>query len=114
MTVSGNASGAIGEPTVDAPAAAGFLSALGDPSVEAPLLAQVYTFPEDGDPVSVAVEAAVTDATCAREILGDVLTAEGGQVRRADLSVTMPGCDAVGDYLVLKNLVPDLTLASAN
>jgi hypothetical protein len=26
----------------------------------------------------------------------------------------MPGCDAADGYLLLKNLVPDLTLASAN
>lgn len=92
----------------------GFLTMLGDASVEMPMLAEIYTFPVPFRSLPVAVEAAVTEATCGQEILGEVLTAERGTVRLAELSVTMPGCDAVGDYLVLKNLVPDLKLASAN
>jgi hypothetical protein len=92
----------------------GFLSILGDSGVDAPMLAEIYTFPGTPDPVPVLIEAAVTDATCGREMLGDVLTADRGTVRMSDLSITMPGCDATGDYLVLKNLVPDLKLASAN
>jgi hypothetical protein len=92
----------------------GFLTVLGDASTDAPMLAEIYSFPGTPDPVPVLIEAAVTDATCGREMLGEVLTADRGAVRMSDLSITMPGCDATGDYLVLKNLVPDLKLASAN
>jgi hypothetical protein len=42
-----------------------------------------------------------------------MLTFTGGETRVSDVSVTLPGCDAVGQYLVLKNLVPDLKIASA-
>ena len=92
----------------------GFLSILGDATVDAPMLAQIYTFPGRPDAVPVLIEAEVTKATCGHEMLGDVLTADRGTVRMSDLSITMPGCDAIGDYLVLKNLAPDLKLASAN
>lgn len=92
----------------------GFLTVLGDPSTDSPMLAEIYSFPGTPEPVPVLIEAAVTDATCGREMLGEVLTADRGTVRLSDLSITMPGCDAIGDYLVLKNLVPDLKLASAN
>lgn len=92
----------------------GFLTSLGDASVDTPMLAQIYTYPAGATDTPVLIEAAVTEATCAREMLGEVLTADRGVVRRSDLAITMPGCDAVGDYLVLKNLVPDLKLAAAN
>jgi hypothetical protein len=92
----------------------GFLTELGDASVELPMLAEIYTFPKSGVPVSVLVEAAVTEATCGQDMLGDLMMADRGALTLSDLSVTMPGCDATGDYLVLKNLVPDLKLASAN
>jgi hypothetical protein len=92
----------------------GFLSILGDATVDTPMLAEIYTYPAQHEGVPVVIEAAVTDASCGREMLGEVLTADRGAVRLSDLSVTMPGCDAVGDYLVLKNLVPDLKLAAAN
>lgn len=90
----------------------GFLTVLGDEAVEMPVLAEVYTFPATERRVPVLVEAAVTEATCGTEILAQTLSVAGGRVQTDDLSVTMPGCDAVGDYLVLKNLVPDLTLAA--
>lgn len=92
----------------------GFLTLLGDDSVENPMLAQVYTFPAGAEDIPVIVEAAITEATCGREILGETIASSHGAVKVADLSVTMPGCDAKGDYLVLKNLVPDLKLAAAN
>lgn len=92
----------------------GFLSVLGDATVETPMLAEIYTYPAGLTDVPVVIEAAVTEASCGREMLGDVVTADRGAVRLSDLSITVPGCDAVGDYLVLKNLVPDLKLAAAN
>ncbi len=92
----------------------GFLTVLGDDQVDMPMLAEVFTFPAGSADVPVLVEVAVTDASCGHEILGETLNVVGGVMRVADLSVTMPGCDATGDYLVLKNLVPDLKLAAAN
>lgn len=93
----------------------GFLTLLGDSTGDNPLLAEVYTFPADpAAKPEVIVEAAVTDKTCGRELLAETLTSIGGSVFVTDLTLAMPECDAVGDYLVLKNLVLDLNMAAAN
>ncbi len=93
----------------------GFLSLLGDASTDNPLLAEVYTFPADpAAKPEVVVEAAVTDKTCGRELLAETLTSTGGSVFVTDLTLAMPDCDALGDYLVLKNLFLDLNMASLN
>jgi hypothetical protein len=102
-------------PAVGMQATGGFLSLLGDAATENPLLAEVYTFP--ADPTAkpeVVVEAAVTDKTCARELLAETLSSSGGSVFVTDLTLAMPECHAVGDYLVLKNLFLDLNMASLN
>jgi hypothetical protein len=97
------------------PAAGGFVTVLGDATAGLPLLAQVYTFPkDDATPAEVVVEAAVTPATCGRDLLGETLSTFGGQVTRADLTLAMPDCSALGDILVLKNLLPDTKIAAAN
>ena len=92
----------------------GFLTLLGDDTVDQPMLAEVYTYPDGSRDVPVVVEAAITAQTCGQDLLGETLNVAGGTVALSDLSVTMPGCDAAGDFLLLKNLVPDMTLASAN
>jgi len=81
--------------------------------VDMPLLAEVYTYPAMGS-ADVVIEAAVTAQTCGRELLGETLLSEAGRVTVTDLTLAMPDCDAVGDFLVLNNLVPDLTLVAAN
>ena len=102
-------------PAAGMQATGGFLSLLGDAATDNPLLAEVYTFPADltAKP-EVVVEAAVTDKTCARELLAETLSSSGGSVFVTDLTLAMPDCDAVGDYLVLKNLFLDLNMASLN
>lgn len=96
-------------------ATGGFLTLLGDSTAENPLLAEVYTFPTDpAAKPDVVVEAAVTAKTCGRELLAETLTSTGGSVFVTDLTLAMPDCDAIGDFLVLKNLVLDLNMAAAN
>lgn len=103
------------QPIVGAPAKGGFLTLLGDTTTDLPMLAQVYTYPKDSQiKTEIVVEAAVTEATCGRELLGQTLQTTAGAVKVSDMSLAMPECDAVGDYLVLKNLVPDMTIASSN
>lgn len=93
----------------------GFLTVLGDAGVDLPMLAEVYTWPADAAvTVDVVVEAAVSDTTCGRDLLGETLTSSGGVSLVTELTVAMPACDAMGDILVLKNLVPDMTLAANN
>jgi hypothetical protein len=102
-----------GQPGRTLLAETGFLTLLGDDQVDNPMLAEIYTFPAGRNDTPIIVEAAVTDQTCGQEVLGEMLTFTGGETRVSDVSVTLPGCDAVGQYLVLKNLVPDLKIASA-
>ncbi|MCF1708136.1 hypothetical protein L0V05_04805 [Tabrizicola sp. J26] len=92
----------------------GFLSVLGNDQVPAPLLAEIYTFPTGASEVPVLVEAAVTRETCNRDLVGELLEAGRGEVTTTDLAVSMPGCDAIGQYLELKNLRPGTKLAAAD
>lgn len=92
----------------------GYLMQLGDASVTLPMLAEVYTWPaSEGASAEVAIEAAVTEATCNREILGEALESRDGRVSTDEITLAMPTCDAVGDFLVLNNLAPGTTLAAA-
>lgn len=96
------------------PGRGGHLMVLGDPGTDLPLMAEVYTFPADpARRVAITVEASVTPATCGREMLGETLHSRAGRSTRAEITLAMPGCDALGDTLVLNNLLPQPTLAQA-
>lgn len=87
------------------------LVSLGEPGVESPLIAQVYTYPVEGT-ADIVVEAPVTAANCGQEMLGQTISSLEGAVQVVDLTLAMPDCSAVGDFLVLKNLASDLKLAT--
>lgn len=96
--------------------AGGFMSILGDAGVAEPLLAEVYSFPAarmtQSGTVRIYLEAAVTPDTCGRVITGKTLDLrQGSRLRMMDLSLPMPDCDALGQLLVLKNLLPDMKIA---
>ena len=94
----------------------GFMMSLGDARVESPLFAQVYTFPT-GNPlrtgnVALSVEAEVTAANCDSEVQAQTLERSGSSALKiVDLTLAVPECETIGDFLVLKNLLADLTLA---
>ncbi len=95
----------------------GFLSYIGDADVPMPMLAQIYSFPRDAMQgaglVSLSIETPVTEANCAQDTLARTLeTEEDGRVAVIELTFTLPACDAVGDYLVLQNLLQDLRVAT--
>lgn len=95
----------------------GFLTQMGDPTLPESLQAQVYTYPSGtsartGD-ILFEIEAEVTKANCGRQINAQSLqVSEAGKPRVQDLELSMPNCDAVGDFLVLKNVLEDLKVAS--
>ncbi|QQA42893.1 hypothetical protein [Pelagovum pacificum] len=95
----------------------GFLVRLGDPRGNEPLMAEVYSFPtatvrREGV-VELTVEAEITPDNCGREIAAQSIQIGPDHDPDAlDLTMSMPECDAVGDFLVLKNMLTDLTLAS--
>ena len=79
--------------------------------------AQIYTLPRatlrEGDSVRLSIDAPVTQANCTRNVVARTLRAEGGgPVNVTELTFTVPSCDAIGDVLVLQNLLDDLRLAS--
>ncbi|GKY86416.1 hypothetical protein [Sinisalibacter aestuarii] len=92
----------------------GFVSALG--STADGYAADIYTYPAalmlDGQEPDISIEAQVMENTCAHEIAGTILRSNPGRAATVQsLSMAVPGCDAVGEYLVLKNLPQDLKLA---
>lgn len=109
---------------VDAPRSAmyadtargGFVTSLGLATAPEPFLAQVYTFPtgkvHKGGVVRMSIEAEVTAYNCAHEVKAKSLqTQSDGTVSTIDLTLSMPECDAVGDFLVLNNVLDDLEIA---
>jgi hypothetical protein len=109
----GAAFGAPGHVSAERPVGEGRVDQLGDATVELPMLAQVYTWPAGSTPVEVTIEAAVTAGTCNREILGEAVESAEGRVVATDITLAMPDCSAVGDFLVLNNLPGGTTLAAA-
>ncbi|KQI70042.1 hypothetical protein AN189_01180 [Loktanella sp. 3ANDIMAR09] len=95
----------------------GVLTPLGDPAISDGFMAEVYTFPSgsnarDGN-VALSVEAEVTAGNCGRQVAAQSLQVVPGKPTDAtDLVMSMPDCDAVGEFLVLNNMFEDLTLAA--
>lgn len=85
-------------------AAGGFLTVLGEP-VSPALMAEVYTYPAGlrigTDGLRVDLEAPVTMANCAGESLAETIQIARGVATLRDLSIAMPGCDFVGESVVL-------------
>lgn len=93
----------------------GFLTRLGNADAVAPRIAEVYSFPvgtsKQSGRIALTVEAEVTAANCGAEVEAQTLERHGdAPLRVRDLTLDVPGCDSVGDFLVLKNLIEDLTI----
>ena len=97
--------------------AGGLMLRLGDPATLEPQLVEVYSFPADlsdrAGTVLLSVEAEVTERNCGRDISAQSLEirASGG-LRTRDLDLSMPNCSALGDFLVLNNLMDNLKIAA--
>ena len=95
----------------------GFMARLGDENVPDGLLAEVYTFPTgttSGEgKIDLSVETQVAENNCGLEIEAQTLqTSRGLDITTKDLTLSVPDCDATGNFLVLKNLFEDLKVAS--
>ncbi len=109
--------GHISAETPRRPGSAGtFLSVLGDASVDRPLRAQVFTWPAGigaaTGTIRLDLEAAVTAASCGRDVLGETVERIGGAVRTRELTLPLPECDGTDGFVVLQNPFEDLKLAS--
>ncbi|MCC5975063.1 MAG: hypothetical protein JJT81_13560 [Rubellimicrobium sp.] len=95
----------------------GFLTRLGDPDSASRLMAEVYTYPSgttarDGV-VVFSVEAPVTQENCGRVVVAQTIQLSPGIVPFSrDLELNMPDCDAVGEFLAVRHLLLDLTVAA--
>ncbi len=95
----------------------GFLTRLGQSDAPDALVAEVYSFPtgtaaRDGQ-VLLTVEAEITELNCDSSVEAQTLELrDDASLRVRDLTLDMPECDGVGDFLVLKNLVEDLKIAA--
>lgn len=91
------------------------LQRLGTDTLDTPLQAMVYTWPEaSAAPITLGIEAEVTEATCGREMLGETLELRDNRLTVAELTLSMPSCDALGDILVLNNVASDKTVTAMN
>jgi hypothetical protein len=94
----------------------GFITHYGDISSPDALYVEVYTFPtltskKEGT-VRLSVEAEIASHTCGKEIEAQSFQyVSGEKLRVQDMTLQMPDCDSFGGYLVLKNLLEDLTIA---
>lgn len=89
----------------------GFVTVLG--STGGGFAADIYTYPASmGVAPAISIEAQVLEATCDGAIVGTYLrsTPEAAP-KTTEVGMVLPGCDALGEYLVLKNLPQDLTIA---
>lgn len=110
-------SGAPRDVSVAARGEGGFMTRLGDADMTDARLAEVYTFPSGtakiAGEITLSVEVEVTEANCGHDLRADVIQVEGARAGKpGELSLAVPGCDAVGDFIQLKNLVQDLKIAS--
>lgn len=95
----------------------GYLTSLGAKDSFAPKMVQVYTYPSDmaaqDGSVALQVKAQITDANCGRRISAQSIQIQPDQPPSArNMTLQIPACDQVGEFLVLKNMFEDLTLAA--
>lgn len=95
----------------------GLVTRLGDTNTLVPQMAEIYTFPtgvtDQSGIVALSIEAEVTADNCGRDISAQSLELRSTQsLRIRDLVLSVPNCTAMGDFLVLNNLVEDLNIAA--
>lgn len=97
---------------------AGEMVRLGNDQLLAPRLVEVYSLPRGSAGISavdISVEAEITQTNCGRQIDAQTLSlghgGDGRSLSTRDLTLSMPDCDAEGDFLVLNNLLENLKIA---
>lgn len=78
---------------------------------------EVYSFPSAQSPqsgaIDLTVEAKVTPANCGRNLTVQALELRGNQpLQMRDLTLAFPDCSQSGEFLVLNNLLQNLTIAA--
>ncbi len=78
---------------------------------------EVYSFPagqnDRSGSIALTVEAEVTDANCGQTLSVQSLELRSDRrLRSRDLTLSLPDCSHTGEFLVLNNLLEDLTIAA--
>ncbi|WP_171124163.1 MULTISPECIES: hypothetical protein [unclassified Ruegeria] len=96
---------------------AGNVVTLGHSGLESARNVEVYSFPaaqiSQSGSIALTVEAEVTDANCDRDL--SVQSFELRSDRRLtsrEMTLNLPNCTQTGEFLVLNNLIEDLTIAA--
>lgn len=95
----------------------GFLIRIGDEGVPNPLFAEIYSFPhgagvQSGE-INLSVQAEITSENCGHDIAAQSIQFLGGEASSAlDLTMSMPDCSAIGDYILLGDMFKRLIVAS--
>ena len=97
--------------------AGGYLTQLGNSDASEALMAEVYTFPsgtaQSEGQVLLSLEAEVTELNCNTAFNAQTIEVQpDGELRVHEMEMNIPDCEATGEFLVLKNLLEDLTVAS--
>lgn len=89
------------------------ITAFGQTRMEDALLSQVYSVAlRDLAAPDLTVELRITPDICGRTLAANILLSRHGEVTQSVRKVAVPLCGTSGDILLLKNLLPDLTLAA--
>ncbi|MGI9389746.1 MAG: hypothetical protein ACR2O1_06790 [Boseongicola sp.] len=91
----------------------GYLTRLGD---ETGSVAEIYTYPREDalyrGVIRLSAEAEVTSDTCGRVAEAHAIQTDAlGGLQSSEVLLSMPGCEALGEIVLLKNLFKDLKLA---
>ena len=97
--------------------ATGQVVRLGEMAGLNPLVAEVYSFPRTASTrsgaITMTVETEVTAENCGQDVSAQSIELRDGQsLRTRDMVLSVPNCSAIGDFLVLNNLVDDLKIAA--
>lgn len=109
--------GASRDPSAGLRADGGFLTSLGNPLSPNPVLAQVYSYPAGrsvrSGVIRIRIRAAINDLNCGGWLDAQALQPDGlGGLRISTVSMSVPDCDRIGEYLELKNILLDMKIAS--
>ena len=89
------------------------LGMLGYAAPGQPAFAQVYSSKGATTETRFEIAAAVDAATCGREVAGQVIRLQGGVRDISAITLAMPGCDAIGDSVVMPLSFDDLEVEVA-
>ncbi|PRY23049.1 hypothetical protein CLV78_105101 [Aliiruegeria haliotis] len=103
-------------PTVAGLRKGGYMTRLGREDLPGAAIADVYSYPLDlaqGGAVRISVEAEVTAANCGQEVSAETLQPLLGSGHEVvEVVLAIPTCDAIGDFLVLNNVLRDMKMAA--